>query len=278
MPVTGTQRTRIKLPFPIPSEWGKAVQAIQDNFERIFDAVSIPGDDAGSLYTPPTIDPYTPPAINAVSTRYEMFAIGTGVQMEGASPVSSGTTTGGTGAARASPPFADGPYLQITGLVLNATATVFCPVGTNQPHDLIWDFDCSFIIRTDPLDGTSLRRRILGVSQGLANADAPAEAGCFFRHSTAASDAGWVAFCHDGTNQSTKVEIAAIAPSTRYLMRMRKVSNVAYFSINGGPETAVGSNVPVLTRTGVGPKLRVTNLDGSATFLYFSRAWCVFGT
>ncbi len=275
MPVTGTQRTRIKMPWPIPQQWDKAVQAIQENFERIFDAVNIPAEDTDPLYTPPVIDPYTPPALNATRTRYEMFSIGTGVQMEGASPVSSAITTGGTGAARASPPFADGPYLQIPGMVLNATATVFAPVGTNQPHDLIWDFDCSFIIRTFTDIGG---RHILGVSQGLANSDTPAEAGCFVRYSTGSSDTGWSAFCHDGTSQSAKIEIAGIAISTRYLIRMRKVGSVCYFSVNGGPETAVSSNVPILTRTGVGPKYRVTNLGGGLTTLYFSRAWCVFGT
>lgn len=272
-----TVRTRIKQPWHVsPEPTPKNFLGIQENFERLFEAVYIPApEEPAAPYTAPVIDPYTQPSINAQSTWYSMHAIGTGVQMEGASPVSSAITTGGTGASRASPPFSDGPYLQIAGLVLNGTATVFCPVGTNQPHDLIWDFDCSFIIRTfSAIDG----RHILGVSQGLTNADAPGEAGCFFRYSTGSADAGWVAFCHDGTSQSAVVNVASIAVSTRYLMRIRKVANVAYFSVNGGPETAVNSNVPVLTRTGVGPKYRITNLGGGLTTLYFSRAWCVFGS
>lgn len=273
-------RERLKtIPYPIPRVWdseGRCANNIQLNFERIFlELAGIPAAEEDPLYTPPVVDPYTPPAINATSTRYEMFSIGTGVQMEGASPVSSAITTGGTGAARASPPFSDGPYLQIAGLVLNGTATVFCPVGTNQPHDLIWDFDCSFIIRTFSNIGG---RHILGVSQGLANADAPAEAGCFIRYSAGVPDDGWRCFCHDGTSQSATFALAAAAVSTRYLFRIRKVGAVCYFSVNGGPEVAVASNVPVTTRTGVGPKYRVTNTGGGLTTLYFSRAWCVFGT
>jgi hypothetical protein len=270
-------RTRIKQPWYVsPDPTPRNFLGIQENFERLFEAVQIPDpDEPDALYEAPVIDPYTQPAINATSTWYSMHSIGTGVQMEGASPVSSGITTGGTGAARASPTFSDGPYLQIPGLVLNGTATVFCPVGTSVPHDLIWDFDCSFIIRTfSAIDG----RHILGVSQGLTNADAPAEAGCFFRYSTGSADNGWVAFCHDGTTQSAKVNVAAIAVSTRYLMRIRKVSNVAYFSVNGGPETSITANVPTGNRTGVGPKYRITNLGGGLTTLYFSRAWCVLGS
>lgn len=272
-----TQRTRIKQPWHVsPEPTPKNFLGIQENFERLFEAVYIPPpEDAEPLYTPPVIETYTQPAINATSTWYSMHAIGTGVQMEGASPVSSGITTGGTGAARASPPFSDGPYLQIPGVVLNGTATVFCPVGTNVPHDLIWDFDCSFIIRTFT---DIVGRHILGVSQGLANSDSPAEAGCFFRHSSGVPDTGWVAFCHDGTTQSAVVAVAGIAISTRYLMRIRKVSSVCYFSINGGPEVAVNANVPILTRTGVGPKYRITNLGGGMGTLYFSRAWCSFGS
>jgi hypothetical protein len=273
-----TQRTRIKLPWHVgPDPTAKNMLGIQENFERLAEAIHIPEEEEPEpLYTPPEIEPYTQPALNATKSWYSMHSIGTGVQMEGASPVSSGITTGGTGAARASPPFADSPYLQIPGIVLNGTATVFCPVGTNVPHDLIWDFDCSFVIRTFSDIGG---RHILGVSQGLANADAPAEAGCFFRYSTSATDGGWRAFCHDGTTQSARSGIISpIAISTRYLLRIRKVSGVAFFSINGGPETAINTNVPVLTRTGVGPKYRVTNLGGGLSTLYFSRAWCVFGT
>ena len=273
-----TTRTRIKQPWHVsPEPTPKNFLGIQENFERLFEAVFIPEPETpAAVYEPPVIDDYTEPAINAQSTWYSMHSIGTGVQMEGASPVSSGITTGGTGAARASPPFSDGPYLQIPGLVLNGTATVFCPVGTNVPHDLIWDFDCSFIIRTFSDIGG---RHILGVSQGLTNADAPAEAGCFVRYSTGSADISWVVFCHDGTNQSIKLETGvAVLPSTRYLIRIRKVGNQAYFSFNGGPESVVGSNVPVLTRTGVGPKYRVTNLGGGLSTLYFSRAWCVFGS
>jgi hypothetical protein len=272
-------RARLKtIPYPIPRVWdaeGRCAQNIQLNFERIFLEMAANNEVEEVVYTPPVIDTYTPPEGNAVRSYYEMWSIGTGVQMTGASPVSSGITTGGTGAARASPPFSDAPYLQIAGLVLNGTATVFCPVGTNQPHDLIWDFDCSFIIRTFSNIGG---RHILGVSQGLANADAPAEAGCFIRYSTVIPDAGWVCFCHDGTSQSAAVALTGVAVSTRYLMRIRKVSSVCYFSVNGGPEVAVNSNVPILTRTGVGPKYRVTNTGGGLTTLYFSRAWCVFGT
>ncbi len=268
-------RRRQKMPWPIPRHWsGVTAENIQLNFERLFDSI-YRDDTVEPTYTPPVVDPYTPPSINAISTRYEMFSVGSGVQMEGASPVAGGSTTGGSGAARASPPFADGPYLQIPALALNGTATVIAPTGVSQPHDLIWDFDCSFIIRTFSDIGG---RHILGVSQGLANSDTPAEAGCFFRYSTGSSDNGWVAFCHDGTSQSTKIDVASIAVSTRYLLRIRKVANVCYFSVNNGPEFAVASNVPVLTRTAVGPRYRVTNLGGGLTTLYFSRAWCVFGT
>lgn len=267
---------RTLMPWPIPREWGPSTaEAIQLNFERLFKDAS-PDSDTETIYTPPVIAPYTPPTLNAEATRYEMYATGTTVTM--VATINNGTIAGGSGPARATPPFADGPYLQNGLNVATGSYSIQGPAtSASAMQDLIWDFDASFIIRTDA-NGADAGLYSVGICRNIAGTSAaplPNEAGCYFQGS---ASAGWYAYCHDGTTLSpVSVQITSLVASTRYLLRIRKVANQAFFSVNGGPETVIGSNVPVTSRTGACMNLRLLNLSGTARLLYFSRAWCVYG-
>ena len=267
------------MPYYVPREWSpQAAEKIQLNFERLFQAVAEAAPTT-VIETTVVVEAETPPPINAGSTTWEIFHSGTGVTTVG---MPAGSVTGGITTVRAAPPFADAPYIAIENPALNSSLTVNGPTGTNVAMDLIWDFDMTAIIRTDATTTTQNRRYLIGICQANLTAaamDSPTEAGCWFRYSTFVSDLGWVALCHDGTTLSSASEvITPIANSTRYLLRIRKVANQAFFSINGGPETVVNSNVPITTRPGVSFKMRLYNLSGLSQTLYFSRAWCVYGS
>jgi hypothetical protein len=273
--------SRILMPYYVPREWSPAAaEKIQLNFERLFQAVAEAAPTTVVTETT-VVEEVTPPPINAESTTWELYCAGIGVASVGLLVAA----TQGINTVRASPPFADGPYSDSPTVALNGTGFFSgAPTSTVVAQDLIWDFDVSFVMRTDAAAATSDRRYLIGMCQNNLNTDTPAEAGCWFRYAkhpapSAINDGGWVALCHDGTTLSSpSAVIAPIANSTRYLLRIRKVANQAFFSINGGPETVVNSNVPVTTRVGVCGKLRITQLDATNTNLYFSRAWCVYGS
>lgn len=96
----------------------------------------------------------------------------------------------------------------------------------------------------------------------------------------AGTDTQWVGLSNDNTTQSVTANIAAIAVSTVYILRIRYVSGVAYFSVNDGAETSKATNIP--TGASIPYWLWSANNSaggvGSSRSLYVARSGCTYGT
>lgn len=99
--------------------------------------------------------------------------------------------------------------------------------------------------------------------------------GFFFRYSTVAVDTGLMAICSDGAAQSTAVQIATIAASTRYLLRIRVDNNtgIAYFSVDNGPEIPISANVPTASQE-MGAAVLAITTTATAKNIAISRYGC----
>lgn len=188
-----------------------------------------------------------------------------------------GTATGTTLAYPAAGSIdADGPFFQLgTGGTTNSTAQ--CTSGTSgalKQLSFAWDFDLSFVFKTDHSDITTVRYMI-GMGVNNENTDTLANNWIGFRYSTAVPDGGWVGVTYDGT-QAVTATVAAIAANTRYVLRIRKVSGTVFFSVNGGTEVSTSSNVPTNNAyASIGA--RVTTLANAVRSLWFSRLWVDYG-
>lgn len=80
--------------------------------------------------------------------------------------------------------------------------------------------------------------------------DNPTGPYAMFRYSTDATDPGWVGVTRDSGAQSVSANVANIAASTNYTLRMRVAANGTsiYFSVDGGAEVLINSNTPVNTQ------------------------------
>jgi hypothetical protein len=68
--------------------------------------------------------------------------------------------------------------------------------------------------------------------------------GWAFRYSTVAADGGWVGVARDGAAQSVTATVGTIAVDTIYKLKIRKSAGTLYFSVNGGTEIALSTNLP----------------------------------
>ena len=127
---------------------------------------------------------------------------------------------------------------------LSWTAAGSCQVR----HDPTW----FCIMRTGPIITTT--RLWFGLNDAtLTNADNHGGTTKYvmLRYSTVAADPGWVGVARDGTTQSVTGLVAAIAADTRYFLKIRigLTGTTAYFSVNGGAEVALSTNLPAAATT-----------------------------
>lgn len=97
---------------------------------------------------------------------------------------------------------------------------------------------------------TSIRYRIGVVANpNMSNSDTMNSQGVVFRYSTAAGDSGWVVTAWDGTTQSVSAQVAAIAASTTYVLKLVFSAGGTSVSatVNGGTPVVVTSNIPAAT-------------------------------
>ena len=149
--------------------------------------------------------------------------------------------------------YSDGQYQQMSAgstagngsTLVSANAN---PAGTSNVVFFDQDFDVTFILRTV---GTATERIwcvFVDQNTRMGNNDTFPGTGKVigFRYSTPASDTGWTGFCQDGNTGSTSNtgSLNTISANTQYSLRMRTVSGIAYFSVDGGAETSVLTNVP----------------------------------
>lgn len=133
----------------------------------------------------------------------------------------------------------------------------------------------NWVIKT-PSDLTSYRLfMVLTAASFAPSTDTPLGGGSGligFRYSTAAGDGGWVGYSSDGVSTSVTATVAAIATSTRYLLRIRVDESVpaVYFSVNNGTEVSLTTNLPAAGQA-LGYLLAFRNLVGADRRLRFGR-------
>ncbi len=84
----------------------------------------------------------------------------------------------------------------------------------------------------------------------IPTADNPANTNMItFRYSTAAADGGWVGVCQTAAAQTVSGTVASIATSTAYTLQMQvnAAGGNVDFSVNGGANTNVSTNLPAGT-------------------------------
>ncbi len=104
------------------------------------------------------------------------------------------------------------------------------------------DFDMVWHLRTGA-DITDIKYWV-GFSTADPSTDTISGRCIVFRYSTNAGDGGWVGVTNDNTGQSVTGTVAAIAADTEYKLRIRRVSNTVFFSVNDGAETSTTTKVP----------------------------------
>lgn len=169
------------------------------------------------------------------------------------------------------------PFFQVgTSAAANSSGS-----GTSQSSSpgqelaFVYDFDLSFVIKTDAAALTNVRYMI-GMGVNNEDADTVTANWIGFRYSTNAGDGGWVGITRDGT-QAVTGTIAAIAAATRYVLRIRKVGGTVFFSVNGGAETSTSTNVPT-NNAYAAIVFRVTALAASSRSIWINRIYCDIGT
>lgn len=109
------------------------------------------------------------------------------------------------------------------------------------------DFDLTIEVRTGA--AVTDQRIWLGICDIniFADSDTPGNEVVAFRYSTVPPDAGWVPVTRTGGVQTTGAAIGTVAADTWYKLRIRKVGSSAFFSVDGGAETTISTNVPTGT-------------------------------
>lgn len=125
---------------------------------------------------------------------------------------------------------------------------------------------------------TSIRLWLGLISSVNTNSDTLAAHGACFRYSTVAGDAGFVPVTRDGATQNVGASLGSIVADTVYRFRIRTLdSGVTWlFSINGGTETSVTTNVPGAT-TSLGFDNRVYTQTAGSRNIAMSRIQLKFG-
>ena len=132
-----------------------------------------------------------------------------------------------------------------------------------------------FLIRTGA-DISSVRIWCMLVDTATNNSDnlgGVGGSGVGFRYSTVAGDSGWVGVTRDGATQTVSAAVAGIAVSTEYRLRIRipEITS-AFFSVNGGTEVEVTTNLPA---TNISLRWRVVVVTQTAATrdLTYFRTW-----
>lgn len=129
------------------------------------------------------------------------------------------------------------------------------------------DFDAVWHIKTGS-DITNIKYWF-GFSTADPSTDTVSGRCILFRYSTNASDGGWVGVTNDNTGQNVSGTVASISDSTFYKLRMRRVGNTIYFSVDDGTETAVTSKVPTDSTQGYFIEY-VTGTSGARMFKHYN--------
>lgn len=217
------------------------------------------GSGQASLMTQPRLDVRNYFAVRAANATLEPIGC--------ASPTLSGTP--------ALDNQTDTAYVNIP--ITNVATTVG---GARSTFNLVqrgYDPEFFALVRTDTLI-TNIRIWVGLFSANPGNVDdltVGSNQAVAFRYSTVAVDPGWIGVSSDGTTQVNTAKIADIAISTAYLLRLRVSGGIAYFSVNGGAELTLSTNLPAAT-TNLGYVLHMITTTATAKNFKISRFGCWF--
>lgn len=172
--------------------------------------------------------------------------------------------TGGGVSAAASPPGRVGTIVRNIGAVANtyATMTPYFNVSSGQVHaNDAWTWTWSFLLAANGADVDNLVR----VGLALSTPDPPNN-GVYFEKPY--DDNNWYAVCRSAGVESRS---AIVAPTTAAWVRLsaRRTTAGVAFSVNGGAEVSVNTNVPTVALSPFFAMKNRTAVDKFATIDYF---------
>lgn len=175
--------------------------------------------------------------------------------------------------------FPDGLYLKFVG---TAPALGGQVVIQNQKAvlDFMWDFDITWVIRTD--DITKIDLLGFGIGHSFGPNELPTSGDAFLWN--------W----ENGTWRPTVVADGAafsvdsgvlVKSNTRYVLRIRRIAGRAQYWLNGSGPIVIHASGGIIFPDGpkaTQPALRVRNIDADAEGdarggVFFSRMWCDYG-
>lgn len=171
---------------------------------------------------------------------------------------------------------ADSTYSSFTSAAVLGSSAGMLGAATTLVNRVAQEFTLTLVIRT----GASLAalRFWFGLtSSNFTNSDTAPGSTVAFRYSTVAGDTGWVGVTRDGATQSVTAQVAAIATSTRYKLKIRVSGSTVYFSVNDGTEVSATANLPAST-TDMYPWFGVYTNEAVAKEWSLSRAHCRYGS
>src|SRR5690606_17136114 len=178
--------------------------------------------------------------------------------------------------------FSDGLYLRFVGAPTTIGGQVIMQ-GQKDVLDFMWDFDITWVIRTDDMDKIDL------LSFGLG--------GFFGPNELPTSGNGFLWNWENGTWRPTVVANGgafsvdtgvSVKSNTRYVLRIRRIAGRGSYWLNGAGPIVIHGSGGIIFPDGAGeagPALRVRNIvpppiDGSPYEpggVFFSRMWCDYG-
>lgn len=140
------------------------------------------------------------------------------------------------------------------------------------------DFDVTFVIKTGA--AVTDQRLWIGVCSTAppANNDTgPGNDAIMFRFSTVVPDTGWVPFVRGGSTNTVGTGIGTVTADTTYTLRIRRVGSSAFFSVDGGAEQEINTNLPTVT-TQLNWAAQIYTQAAAAKDLLLSRAYIQYGS
>jgi hypothetical protein len=164
------------------------------------------------------------------------------------------------GAAAAADPRTTGNYIKVTG---DSTAGRGAIEGSTTSKVQVQQepsFEIEVITGPD-LTATRIWIELTDQGNGSANSDTASGNSIAFRYSSVVDATKWFGVARDGVTQVT-VASDAIAVDTYYKLKIRISGTTAFFSVNGGVEVSLATNLPAAT---VGLKWNVDIFNTAGT-------------
>lgn len=149
------------------------------------------------------------------------------------------------GAAAAADPKTTGSYVKVTGDGTNGRGA--CEGATTATVQVQQEPTFEIEVITGPdLTAARIWIELTDQANGSANSDTASGNSIAFRYSSVVDATKWFGVARDGVTQVT-VASDAIATNTYYKLKIRISGTTAFFSVNGGTEVSLATNLPAAT-------------------------------